>query len=182
MLADSHLAFQSFLASNHVNLSVKPEQFTCAWFQSHLNTFIRSQNDILMVEGKTGTGKTVLANWTVDRLQRPIARTRTPVYTLTFAFNPSITDQASVGAMLKTLLLQLLESAIGNIGVYKVIKDLHHAWEAHSSSEDNEGLLWDALGRALESLDRERDDDLVSSSRADVISTLRNLLTAAAMY
>jgi tetratricopeptide (TPR) repeat protein len=153
---DSVLAF---LASNHINMAVKPEQFTCTWFQPHLNNFIRSKNNILLVEGKVGSGKTVLANWTLDRLQRSICRMQ--VSTFNFSFNPSIDAQATTAAMLKTLLYQLMGTIIGNIEVYKAVREVYHVFEARSIADDNEELLWKALDKALEAVSEEHDELLV---------------------
>lgn len=66
---DSILAF---LASNRISLATRPEEYTCTWFQSHLNYFFKNNEKILAVEGKSGSGKTTLANWVVNRLQRPV--------------------------------------------------------------------------------------------------------------
>ena len=43
--------------------------YTCEWFSRHLTDFTRSENGILLVTGKPATGKTVLAQWVVERLQ-----------------------------------------------------------------------------------------------------------------
>jgi Cdc6-like AAA superfamily ATPase len=43
--------------------------FTCEWFSQHLTDFTRSENGALLVTGKPATGKTVLSEWVVERLQ-----------------------------------------------------------------------------------------------------------------
>lgn len=50
------------------------EEYTCEWFQSHLLAFTRSKKDALAINGPTGCGKSVLAGWLVERLQRPLGR------------------------------------------------------------------------------------------------------------
>ena len=50
------------------------EEFTCEWFQSHLLAFSRSKNDTLVLHGPAGCGKSVLSNWIIERLQRPIGK------------------------------------------------------------------------------------------------------------
>jgi hypothetical protein len=77
----------AFLASNHINLASRPEEFTCTWFQAHLSSFFKGTDDVLVVEGGSGTGKTVLANWAVDRLQRRIGGRM--ISTLSFFFSKS---------------------------------------------------------------------------------------------
>lgn len=56
---DSVLAF---LASSHISLAARPAPFTCDWLQKPLKKFIQGEDDIMMVEGKNGSGKTVLSN------------------------------------------------------------------------------------------------------------------------
>lgn len=50
------------------------EEYTCEWFQSHLLAFTRSKNSTLIINGPPGCGKSVLAGWVVERLQRPLGR------------------------------------------------------------------------------------------------------------
>lgn len=50
------------------------EEFTCEWFQSHLLAFSRSRDDVLSLQGPAGCGKSILASWIVERLQRPLGK------------------------------------------------------------------------------------------------------------
>lgn len=43
--------------------------YTCEWFSRHLTDFTRSDNGALLVTGKPASGKTILAEWVVERLQ-----------------------------------------------------------------------------------------------------------------
>lgn len=45
-------------------------EFTCEWFDGHLMSFIRSKDRNLLVSGKPGTGKSVLTDWIIERLER----------------------------------------------------------------------------------------------------------------
>ena len=64
---------QKFLKSDCMAPGDRNE-FTCEWFQSHLLAFSRSKNDVLAIHGSAGCGKSVLSNWIVERLQRPLGR------------------------------------------------------------------------------------------------------------
>jgi len=75
----------AFLSSNHISLATRPEEYTCIWFQPHLNQFFKHDERVLLVEGKAGSGKTTLANWVVNRLQRPIGGRVIP--TLSFFYS-----------------------------------------------------------------------------------------------
>ena len=86
---DSVLAF---LAANRISLTSRPEEYTCTWIQPHLNNFFKNEEKALVVEGKTGSGKTTLANWVVNRLQRPIGGRA--VTTLSFFYGKSVIARA----------------------------------------------------------------------------------------
>lgn len=49
-------------------------EFTCEWFQSHLLEFTRGSDDILFISGASGSGKSILSGWIVERLQRVVGR------------------------------------------------------------------------------------------------------------
>lgn len=87
---DSVLAM---LSSDHVNLVSRPDEFTCSWMQPYLNEFFKGNDNCLFIQGDTGSGKTTLANWVIERLQRPVVRKN--VSTLSFFFSrllPSISS------------------------------------------------------------------------------------------
>lgn len=75
------------LSSDHVNLASRAEEYTCTWLQAHLNSFFKGDDKCLLVQGKAGSGKTTMANWVVDRLQRPVGRK--DISTLSFFFSES---------------------------------------------------------------------------------------------
>lgn len=93
--ADDVLVLQAWLAPqdtilaqlsyDHVNLASRAEEYTCTWLQAHLNSFFKRDDKCLLVQGKSGSGKTTMANWVVDRLQRPV--NRTDISTLSFFFS-----------------------------------------------------------------------------------------------
>ncbi|KAI1307781.1 hypothetical protein F5Y03DRAFT_383680 [Xylaria venustula] len=138
----------AFLSSNHISLASRPEEYTCIWFQSHLNQFFKHDEKVLLVEGPSGSGKTTLANWVVNRLQRPIAGRRV-IPTLNFFFNSSISAQASTLSLLKTLLFQLLSLRIGDLDLFIVIFQAFTESKALSSVAAQEERLWEALRQAL---------------------------------
>ncbi|KAI0523922.1 hypothetical protein F5B22DRAFT_422975 [Xylaria bambusicola] len=137
----------AFLSSNHISLASRPEDYTCIWFQSHLNQFFKQDEKVLLVEGPSGSGKTTLANWVVNRLQRPIGGRVVPV--LNFFYNSSISAQASCLSMLKTLLFQLLSLRIGDLDLFIIIFQAFTESKSLSSSAAQEERLWEALRQAL---------------------------------
>ena len=62
------------LVTNPLGEKSYREEYTCEWFQKPLLDFLRSKHQSLLVSGQSGSGKTVLSGWIIDRLQRPIGR------------------------------------------------------------------------------------------------------------
>lgn len=58
---------------------------TCVWVQSHLLDFLRSSDNVLTISGAAGTGKSMLASWMKERLQRPLGRVAYEALSYTFS-------------------------------------------------------------------------------------------------
>lgn len=50
------------------------DEYTCEWFQRQLLDFSRSKDDVLAVFAAEGYGKTHIAKWVAERLQRPLGK------------------------------------------------------------------------------------------------------------
>lgn len=50
------------------------DEYTCDWFQRQLLDFSRGNDDVFTITGASGCGKSVLAGWIIERLQRPLGR------------------------------------------------------------------------------------------------------------
>ncbi|CAK7245405.1 MAG: hypothetical protein STHCBS139747_006986 [Sporothrix thermara] len=129
---------------------------TCEWVKSDLVDFLQSEEKIFTVTGAPGSGKTVLADWIEERLQRPLRHTTYSVLLYTFPSDDS-TD-ASVVAFLKGVLFQLLERSVGNVQLYEslvaafVNEDLRIRTQGNKNnqkSSDFEKALWKALNIGL---------------------------------
>ncbi|CAK7211371.1 hypothetical protein SBRCBS47491_001102 [Sporothrix bragantina] len=125
---------------------------TCEWVKSDLVDFLQSNEKILTVTGAPGSGKTVLADWIEERLQRPLHNTTYSVLLYTFPSDDS-TD-ASVVAFLKGVLFQLLERSVGNVQLYEALvaafvnEDIRIRTHGHNNNHkhvDFENALWKAL-------------------------------------
>ncbi|KAI1260279.1 hypothetical protein F5Y18DRAFT_259226 [Xylariaceae sp. FL1019] len=165
----------SFLSSNHISLASRPEHYTCNWFQSPLNQFLKHDEKMLLVEGKSGFGKTTLANWVVNRLQRPVGGR--VISTLSFFYNSSVTAQASCLHMLKTLLFQLLSLRIGDLDLFNVIFKAYTDSQSLATTKAQEERLWEALRQALYAVSG--DDDNLLTIVIDGLDEIEGLKAAA---
>lgn len=77
---------QSVKALLYGRLADKSERAegTCEWVQGHLLEFLRSSDSIFTITGASGCGKSMLASWIKERLQRPLGRKSYETISYTF--------------------------------------------------------------------------------------------------
>ena len=97
--------------------------------------------------GDAGNGKTTLAGSIVERLQRPVNRKQYD--TLFCSLSPDIPTTASPLAVVKSLLSQLLNLRVGNMGLYYAVFKAYHHCRTTGDLKVYEDHLWTALADAL---------------------------------
>ncbi|KAM0187431.1 hypothetical protein ACHAPC_004156 [Botrytis cinerea] len=121
--------------------------FTCEWFDRPLREFVRSGKNIFIVTGSAGSGKSVLSEWAVERLQDFKGRRATEV--IRYTIDGTLKTELSTLSIVKGLLLKMLQLSAGDKALYK---ELLHAYKLHiqgSPSTKVEDSLWAALGQSL---------------------------------
>ena len=121
-------------------------EYTCEWFQSRLLSFTRNKNDTLMIHAPPGSGKSVLAGWIIERLQRPIGRKA--YLTLSCKIEADVPGEATSLAVVKRLLQQLLEIYVGHKEIYLELAKVFRSSRT-SKSGDLEEDLWNCLDSGL---------------------------------
>ncbi|KAK7538080.1 uncharacterized protein J3D65DRAFT_602122 [Phyllosticta citribraziliensis] len=125
-------------------------EYTCEWLDRPLVDFVRSKENILTITGESGSGKSVLFGWILERLQRPIGR---KTYQAVHAeVDGQIPAQATQIALVKTLLLQLLEQNVGNVALYRCLANVLELDNNTNMTQDAEDALWYTLETALKPL------------------------------
>ena len=122
-------------------------EMTCLWFQKYLTRFLQSDKSFLLVTGQPGAGKTTLAGSIVERLQRPVNRKQ--VDTLFCSLSPDVPTTATSLAVVKSLLSQLLNQRVGNMGMYYALFRAYHHCRTSGDLKTYEDHLWQALGDTL---------------------------------
>ncbi|KAL1627735.1 hypothetical protein SLS56_006184 [Neofusicoccum ribis] len=125
-------------------------EFTCEWFDRPLIDFTRSKDNVLTITAETGAGKSILAGWILERLQRPIGKKTYQAIHATV--DSQVPAQATQIALVKTLLLQLLEQNVGNVALYRCLSNVVELDTNTSSTQDAEDALWYTLDTALKPL------------------------------
>ncbi|KAI4660911.1 uncharacterized protein J4E79_005479 [Alternaria viburni] len=123
-------------------------EFTCLWFNKHMTRFFQSENKVFLVTGQSGAGKTTLAGSIVERLQRPMNKKQYD--TLFCSLSPDIPTAATSLAVVKSLLYQLLNLRIGNMGVYHALFNAYNRCRGTDDIKAYEETMWQALGEALQ--------------------------------
>ncbi|KAK0672772.1 hypothetical protein QBC41DRAFT_343650 [Cercophora samala] len=139
---------------DQVSENVKRAEDTCEWVRTPLVNFLRGKEKALTITGEAGSGKTVLAGWMKERLQRPLDHTQ--YTTLTYSFPYDYTARCTTLAFLKSILFQLLEKNVGNVGLYERLTSAFESYDQHHSTSKLEASLWAALESGLRSLDDRR--------------------------
>ncbi|KAL8632383.1 hypothetical protein Q9189_001860 [Teloschistes chrysophthalmus] len=122
-------------------------EFTCEWLQSHLLAFSRSRDDVFAIHGPGGCGKSVLASWITERLQRPIGKKS--YVTLSCVIESDTPGEATVNAVVKRLLRQLLEINVGDRKFHDSLADAYRA-SMTGSPGDVQKKLWSCLETGLQ--------------------------------
>ncbi|KAF2036681.1 hypothetical protein EK21DRAFT_105994 [Setomelanomma holmii] len=135
------------LNRDHSTFVDQQVEFTCLWFQKHLSRFFQSENNFLLVTGEPGAGKTTIAGAIVERLQRPMNRKQYD--TLFCSLSPDIPTTATSLAVVKSLLSQLLNLRVGNMGLYYAVFKAYHQCRTANDLKVYEDYLWAALADAL---------------------------------
>ena len=97
-------------------------EFTCEWFEPHLLEFCSSRNDMFLVTGASGCGKSVLSSWIIERLQRPLGRRSFDVISVKIgngssdsvnSIGPTLTSDCSCRSQGRGQVLQCCQKPLG---------------------------------------------------------------------
>ncbi|EPS39913.1 hypothetical protein H072_6329 [Dactylellina haptotyla CBS 200.50] len=105
---------------------VLPCEGTCTWFEETLTDFKEGSDQLLMVYGEPGCGKSVLSSWIIHRL-----RMHRDDILIHHALDKTVGSGASSQTIARSLTLQLLNKRVGDVDLYKRLTDLYTASTAN---------------------------------------------------
>lgn len=126
-------------------------EFTCEWLDRPLVDFARSRDRVLTITAEAGAGKSYLFGWILERFQRRIGHHE--YQAIQASVDSQVPAQATQIALVKSLLLQLLEQNVGNVTLFRCLANVTQLSENTSSTEDAEDALWFTLDAALQGLE-----------------------------
>ncbi|RYP75455.1 hypothetical protein DL771_002340 [Monosporascus sp. 5C6A] len=127
---------------------------TCEWFEDDLIDFIDSDDSVLAVTGSAGCGKSMLAAWVRERLERPIGYSQQKYETIGYSFSSDNPEKATAVAFLQSLLSQLLHLDVGDTHLFHQLSGIFAELKGHNASRTLEDDLWKALDSGLATLDK----------------------------
>lgn len=126
-------------------------EFTCEWLDRPLVDFARSKDRVLTITAEAGAGKSYLFGWILERFQRRVGHRE--YQAIQASVDSQIPSQATQIALVKSLLLQLLEQNVGNVTLFRCLANVTQLSENTNSTEDAEDALWFTLDAALQGLE-----------------------------
>jgi hypothetical protein len=126
-------------------------EFTCEWLDRPLVEFARSKDRVFTITAEAGAGKSFLFGWILERLQRRVGHHE--YQAISASVDSQVPAQATQIALVKTLLLQLLEQNVGNVALFRCLANVTELGSNTSSTQDAEDALWYTLDTALQGLE-----------------------------
>ncbi|CAN8100253.1 unnamed protein product [Discula destructiva] len=142
---------QGLVAGRGASRTTRAE-FTCEWLDRPLLDFSRQKKDkVLTITADAGAGKSHAFSWILERLQRRVGHYEYQV--IHASVDGQIPTEATQIALVKSLLLQLLEQNVGNVELFRALANVTELGTNTSSTDDAEDALWHVLDIALQGLE-----------------------------
>ncbi|KAI0383350.1 hypothetical protein F5Y04DRAFT_287492 [Hypomontagnella monticulosa] len=126
---------------------------TCEWLEDDLIDFLERGENILAITGNAGCGKSMLAAWVRDQLERPIGHLDQKHRTISYTFAVDYPAKSTTLVFLKSLLAQLLEISIGDIHLFKQLSSSLAKFEETHNEKDFISQLWAIIDAGLATVD-----------------------------
>ncbi|KAJ9309778.1 hypothetical protein DTO217A2_729 [Paecilomyces variotii] len=119
------------------------------WFDSYLTSFTTTKNHLLHITGSPGSGKSVLADWIIERLQTSGDHADWDV--MSYSIRADIPATTMSIGVLKSLVLQSLDRCVGDFGILDAIWNAAQLSANGAEESRVEDALWKALRMPLKS-------------------------------
>ncbi|KAI0880243.1 uncharacterized protein GGS22DRAFT_175508 [Annulohypoxylon maeteangense] len=122
---------------------------TCEWLEDDLIEFLEKDESILAITGSAGCGKSMLASWVRDQLERPVGHLDQKHRTLSYTFTVEYPEHATSVALLRSLLSQLLEISIGDVRLFEQLSSVLAKFDGQHNAKEFASQLWTVLDAGL---------------------------------
>ncbi|KAF2137458.1 uncharacterized protein K452DRAFT_235652 [Aplosporella prunicola CBS 121167] len=131
------------IIASRASSSTSRTEFTFEWFLDDLWDFTWKRNNILLITGGPGCGKSMLAGWIVEQLQSSIDQS--PYDVIYYRVERDIPSTTSALNVVKGLLLQTFDTRIGHEALLVHIRQAIELSTTGKSAKEVEDTLWHAL-------------------------------------
>ncbi|KAI1370309.1 hypothetical protein F4677DRAFT_451529 [Hypoxylon crocopeplum] len=121
---------------------------TCEWLEDDLVDFLEKGDKVLAITGNAGCGKSMLAAWVRDQLER-IGHLDQKQRTISYTFAVDYPEKSTTVALLKSLLSQLLEISIGDVRLFEQLLSTLTKFEGEHNDKELAKQLWAVLDAGL---------------------------------
>ncbi|KAI1097860.1 hypothetical protein F4804DRAFT_147420 [Jackrogersella minutella] len=122
---------------------------TCEWLEDDLVEFLEKGENVLAITGSAGCGKSMLAAWVRDQLERPIGHLDQKHRTISYTFAVDYPEKSTTVALLKSLLSQLLEISIGDVSLFEQLSTVLAKFGDQHNDKELANHLWTVLDAGL---------------------------------
>ncbi|KAK0662844.1 hypothetical protein DIS24_g1763 [Lasiodiplodia hormozganensis] len=120
-------------------------EYTCEWFDHMLQEFTAGDDNVFLITGKPGCGKTVLSQWIMERLRRQQDRASYDV--ACFFIEGDFKTETTSMSIARDLLRQVFDGSVGDVDLFEQILALKQR-----PAQDNmamEQAMWAAIEGAI---------------------------------
>ncbi|XXH04135.1 hypothetical protein Hte_010548 [Hypoxylon texense] len=122
---------------------------TCEWLEDHLVDFLERGEKVFAITGNAGCGKSMLAAWVREQLERPIGHLTEKYRTVSYTFAIDYPQRSSTVDLLKSLVSQLLEISIGDVRLFEQLTSVLAKFEDAHDDKEFASQLWTVLDAGL---------------------------------
>ncbi|KAI2602069.1 hypothetical protein GGR54DRAFT_625758 [Hypoxylon sp. NC1633] len=122
---------------------------TCEWLEDDLVDFLEKGDKVFAITGSAGCGKSMLAAWVRDQLERPIGHLDQKHRTISYTFAVDYPEKSTTAALLKSLLSQLLEICIGDVRLFEQLSSTLAKYEYEHNEKEFTEQLWAVFDAGL---------------------------------
>ena len=122
-------------------------EFTCEWFSRSFLDFVRGSDIALWVDGRIGSGKSILCGWILESLQSPVDGREYAV--VAHAIDPLLPSETNTVSVIKAILQQILKRQYGSGNLCRALANLMDAVASGDAPVQVQKLLWECLQIAI---------------------------------
>ncbi|KAI1763269.1 hypothetical protein GGR53DRAFT_531708 [Hypoxylon sp. FL1150] len=125
---------------------------TCEWLEDHLVDFLEKDEKVLAITGIAGCGKSMLASWVREQLERSVGHVAKRYRTISYTLAIDYPQRSFAVDLLKSFLSQLLEISIGDVRLFEQLSSVVAKFENERNEKEFANQLWTVFDTSLSTI------------------------------